>query len=568
MAGWDALSRATAHKPIHGSEVHEDSSVACFRSLTLARFEQLLLPALVSAYDSNISALREDNQRLRALLELDAEFDGNGQVPKPVIPSDGLLGHSLSQGSEPMNEDRICDLQSYSSCIAQESAPTIMSSRINVKTWGILFHAIKPITEGQNPRILPVISHSKGLLGSLVFSTLFETISACIILANTIVMAMELQYEGLDHESRIRGLAFQKPAAEAWPWAKDAFLITDVVFNTLFTVELVMRVFAVHVSTALRSGWLWFDFIVIGISIVDLVSANAIGINPGMMRVIRLVRLLRLLKVFHSMSGFDSLFLLVKAVEASMHAAIWSLMVLGLVQVITGLFLCQLLQGYFSDTSQDLESQSMVFTYFGTFSRTMLTMFEITFSSWNVSCRLLVEHVSEWFSIFYIGYRCLFLFAVLKVIAAVFITETNRVLEHDDELTIIKANREMYLFERSFERFLTKADINKDGKLNWKELEELLKDEQMLKMLPTIGFDSHDVMKLFWLSEDDEGEVTTADFFSKLCKLKGPAKKINELATLKLVYNIHTMLENVWSRQGLIKRNTIEDLKEQRAVGE
>ena len=41
----------------------------------------------------------------------------------------------------------------------------------------------------------------------------------------------------------------------------------------------------------------------------------------------------------------------------------------------------------------------------GTFTRTFLSMFEIMFANWSPPCRVLVEHVSEWFSIFFLLYR-------------------------------------------------------------------------------------------------------------------------------------------------------------------
>ena len=46
-----------------------------------------------------------------------------------------------------------------------------------------------------------------------------------------------------------------------------------------------------------------------------------------------------------------------------------------------------------------------VFRYYGTFSRTFLTMFEILFANWGPPCRVLVENFSEWFSVFFLTYR-------------------------------------------------------------------------------------------------------------------------------------------------------------------
>eukprot|EP00973_Karenia_brevis_P086207 11956778-Karenia_brevis.AAC.1 len=49
-----------------------------------------------------------------------------------------------------------------------------------------------------------------------------------------------------------------------------------------------------------------------------------------------------------------------------------------------------------------------------------------------------------------------------SLVAPVFITETNRVLDHDDELTIIKTNRDLSLFHRSYKKLVGRVDKEKD----------------------------------------------------------------------------------------------------------
>eukprot|EP00971_Amphidinium_carterae_P105934 2098200-Amphidinium_carterae.1 len=84
-----------------------------------------------------------------------------------------------------------------------------------------------------------------------------------------------------------------------------------------------------------------------------------------------------------------------------------------------GMLLFQLIRGYFdaeTASQEELEVKKEVFSYFGTFYRTIITMFEITLANWAPSCRLLIDNVSEWYGLFYILYRCMFCFAVVKVV--------------------------------------------------------------------------------------------------------------------------------------------------------
>lgn len=602
-------SVAGQNEPVVG-QVQDENLVERFRSLISSHFESLL-PVLVREYEKSISLLQADNQNLRKkLLEFDGSFAAPERESGPGVAASSQRGQAAidalnstlnSNSIDSTLEDQVqsmvdqwnhvnkavetdtsknasasdaadpCDDNEAGLGGVQRAQEDDVGNTVpaGMKSEDVLFSSQSNTHNVQSaqqelPTSFPFPKESWNLVQRVVFSNSFEILSGGVILANTLIMALQLQYTGFDHAS----FWFGDPAAsEIWPGAETTFDILDMVFNFLFTLELLLRFFAFR-QKALCSAWIWFDTVVITLSLAEMVFKGGVPIDPGMMRVVRLIRLVRLLKVFHAMSGFDSLFLLMKAVQASIHAAVWSFMVMVLVQIIMGLFLCQFLQGHLEDETIGQTSAKEVFKYFGTFSRTMLTMFEITFGAWHVSCRMLMEQVSEWFSLFYIAYRCLFLFALLKVIAAVFITETNRVLEHDDELTIIKANRDLLLFSRSFERLMGAVDTNKDGMLNWTELEMLLNDEGMQKMLPTIGFDKNDLMKMFWLVENGTGEVSQVDFFRKLCKLKGPAKKINELAILKMVHKIQGMLEGVWTKQGLLeRRDQSEEKAAERAVG-
>ncbi|CAE8588880.1 unnamed protein product [Polarella glacialis] len=96
---------------------------------------------------------------------------------------------------------------------------------------------------------------------------------------------------------------------------------------------------------------------------------------------------------------------------------------------------------YLQDVTADRDIRILVFRYYGTFSRTILTMFEVLFANWAPSCRILVENVSEWFSLAFILYRCLIGFAVLNVVSAVFIQQTMKVAQQDRQFMIAQKEK-------------------------------------------------------------------------------------------------------------------------------
>jgi len=415
-------------------------------------------------------------------------------------------------------------------------------------------------------------------LQRLVFSNRFELASGAIILANTVVMALQLQYHGFEKDYILNGCNLPEPpdpkkphdctrknAEDTWPGADTAFEIFNVTFNFLFLVELLLRIGA-NRWKSIKNGWIWFDAIVVSVGIVDVLVKDALAFNPGMMRAVRLVRLVRLLKVFQAMSSFDSLFLLLKALFASREALVWSFLILGMVQLIVGLFLCQILQDFLGDDSVDMDSRRKVYEFFGTFSRTMLTMFEITMANWIVSCRALTDNVTEWFMVFYIAYRCMFCFAILKVIAAVFITETNRVLESDDELTVMKHNRAEMGFRNRLVALFKAIDPDGTGTLGWNQLDELMTDEALSASVTVLGFSVHDFEKLFWLLDDGSGKIEIHEFVNKMEKLKGQSKEIDTLTMLKLAHHLDIKISYLLDAQGLLeKRNELEMAEEELA---
>lgn len=133
----------------------------------------------------------------------------------------------------------------------------------------------------------------------------------------------------------------------------------------------------------------------------------------------------------------QSLQLLVKCISASVNMLFWSperrlrkashgrsFCLLTFFQCVAGLIISTLCRDFIDDPNQDRETRENVFKrlepfkeplgplrYFGTFTRTFLTMFEILFANFVPSCRILVESVSEWFSVFFLIYRCVLGFA-------------------------------------------------------------------------------------------------------------------------------------------------------------
>eukprot|EP00913_Durusdinium_trenchii_P020487 g19246.t1 len=107
-----------------------------------------------------------------------------------------------------------------------------------------------------------------------------------------------------------------------------------------------------------------------------------------------------------------------------------------------------------------------VYQYYGTFTRSFLTMFEIMFANWGPPCRVLVDNVSEWFSAFFLFYRCVLGFAVLNVVNAVFVQQTMKTASSDEDLAFKQKQKDMATYTKKVKKLFSTIDYSGDGSIN------------------------------------------------------------------------------------------------------
>merc|ERR1712232_1055758 len=106
--------------------------------------------------------------------------------------------------------------------------------------------------------------------------------------------------------------------------------------------------------------------------------------------------------------------LMTTAILGSVTVLTWSMMLLFLVQMLFALVLNAILfESYFTDESQPEEERRFVYQYFGSFTRALLSMFELTLANWPPVTRMLTEKVSEGFMFFCLFHKLTIGFAVV-----------------------------------------------------------------------------------------------------------------------------------------------------------
>merc|ERR1719491_570613 len=124
-------------------------------------------------------------------------------------------------------------------------------------------------------------------------------------------------------------------------------------------------------------------------------------------------------------------------------ALFWSMVLLAIVMLIGALSLCQLLNGSIIDDELSLGTRTWVNRYYGTPGNALWTMFEITFSGcWPNYARVLTEEVSSLYMIFFVFYISGVVFAMTRIITALFLKDTLAVASADADAQISNKMKE------------------------------------------------------------------------------------------------------------------------------
>lgn len=360
---------------------------------------------------------------------------------------------------------------------------------------------------------------------------IFEVFFAAMIALNTICLALDTQYRGMQIGYDLSFGDYKSPARESWPGADSVFEVLELVFTSLFTLELLARL-ALFRTKILLEWWSYLDFMIVIIAWLMIYDEGMFEVNPTFVRLVRFSRLLRLVHLLRSQEIFDSLKLLVASLRASVRTLFWSLCVILIIQCVAGLLMVQILEPFLLDESKNPEVQRQVFVYFGTFWRAMITMFEITFANWVPSCRVLVENVSEVYAMFYLIYRCAIGFAVLMVVQAVFIQQTMKTTQLDDAFL---ANQRVKAKANIVERLTTifkKLDKSGDGFIEWDEFQSCINHQNLAAILEVFDLEVTDFHTMFELLDDGDGRISIDEFVNGVEHMKGPARAI-ELMQMK-----------------------------------
>jgi hypothetical protein len=375
----------------------------------------------------------------------------------------------------------------------------------------------------------------------MVTSDRFELIIGGFIMVNTITMALDAQLHG-----ETVGSDLNYPRCTVPPeWQKLFLEAVNEMLLWVFVLELVFKTIALRIRLIIGSNRYWnaLDIIVVVTGVIDRFEIVDFGLDPMILRLLRLIKLTRFVKLFKTLGpSLQTMMLILKSVRASQRTLFWSMLLLFIIQYIVGMLVYQLVRGFMEEENKDLVVRQNIFKYWGTFTKSQITMFEITHVNHANAVRLLADHVSEWWAWFFILYRCTIAFAFLSVIRAVFIQATLKVAERDRELLLHnkrQASKELHQKLHDVFHILFGESANDDFKISRIQFLQTFRQDMAKVWMSALDIDISHPEGLFALMDlDGDGWISVKEFIYVADKVRGPAQTID-------LYYLQTHVERI-----------------------
>jgi len=249
------------------------------------------------------------------------------------------------------------------------------------------------------------------------FETLMDTVVGIVILFNALFIGLSVDKAG--------------------PNPQGGWLIADITFTTIFSAELILKVF-LHGPTGQFCGgkgkrnghgranyWRelsnWFDACLVIFDVMQL-TMSVDGAPPAsLFRVVRLLRLMRLLKLVRS-PIFSDLLSMVQGMLGGMKTLFWAIVLFMLVVYVVALVFREVLG------RGQIEAVSI---YFDTVPRSMFTTFRCSFGDCTTDGGAPIfegayteAYTGYGYSLLYCGFVFFITVGLFNVIAAIFVEST------------------------------------------------------------------------------------------------------------------------------------------------
>ncbi|CAE7251142.1 GRDP1 [Symbiodinium sp. CCMP2592] len=213
-------------------------------------------------------------------------------------------------------------------------------------------------------------------LQRFVGSTRFESLSATVIITNSIFTAIQVQWAAAD--------PFTPP--------DDILFIIGSIYTLVFTIELMLRLLAGGLGVVCKEDWGWIalDVVVVGSSIFEFAleitirleaedsSEANVSTSMRLVRVLRVAKITRAIRIVRLVKFVRSLRTLLYCIGRTLRAMLWSGILLLLIIFLFALIFTDITTEYLTDPARDDLVANYIKVRFGALDSSMHTLFACT----------------------------------------------------------------------------------------------------------------------------------------------------------------------------------------------
>lgn len=415
---------------------------------------------------------------------------------------------------------------------------------------GELAHLQNPSTSTNAKALRGSSDSGKAKINSELYEAAINYTAGILVLLNSMLMLLELEIEG---GAIGKELGMRTDSAKLSDW-QPVFRFLDGCFVFIFLFELLIRI-GLERRKVLHDIAFWFDaFLVIAglfdmFVILPMIQSDGFGGEPKNIVLLRLVRALkafRAMRMVRTLRLFKGLRLLVKACQCFLPSLGWAMVLLTVFMSMSALILATLLQDFISNPVNHLEDREWVWMRYGTAYHALYTLYEITFAgNWPTNVRPVLEKVSHLYVLFFVIYITIIVFAVIRVISAIFLKDTLDAANNDAEQAVVEQLQKKKQYVEKLEAIFNAMDKTQDGMITEERLSEMLSNPVVLTYFQTLDIDVHESAALFHLMDNGDGEVTLEEFVGGIMRCKGQARAIDQVAMRADLKTLDTKISKI-----------------------
>lgn len=398
---------------------------------------------------------------------------------------------------------------------------------------------------------------------AVVISGKFEGFFAVLIVLNSMFIGLEVELEAtgtIDSPHVIYGIG--------------------LAFSAGFIVELALRLIA-HRSNFFLENRMWntFDIFLVTLSCFEVILDTAFPVDDNdvassnlsnvrllrMLRITRLMRLLRLLRLARLLRFLRALRLLVCSIGTTMKSLVWVCLLIVMNLYLFSTVFTQASSEFLTDQEcaqgqcrNPTEVQEMLFHFWGTLPRSMLTLFQCITGGidWDHAIRPLGDVHPMW-TVLFLAYVSFSIFAMLNVVTGVFCQGAIESAQHDRDMMVqqMLLNKELFVekLRAQFATMFESIDQSSAGEITLEMFSTHISDSTVQAYFALLDLEPSDAWTLFKLLEGDCTQPVDAEEFVNGClRFKGSARSI-DLAKLRyenrwMLRSVATLVERIESQ--------------------